>query len=509
MTVHASPAAFTAQPLSTTWQRPLALLVFAWGALLTIFHRDVADLAFIYWNSTTFGHCLFVLPVIAWLVWQRRGDLAQVMPAAWWPGLALVVAGAGGWFLGDIAGVAFARHLGLVLMLQGAVAAILGPNVTRAILFPLAYLVFLVPFGEFLEGPLQDVTTAMTMPLLHLFGVPATVDGVLITIPNGYFEVAEACSGAKFVIAMVAYGALVANVCYVSWGRRAAFVAMALVVPVIANGLRASGTIYAAHLTSVEAATGFDHIVYGWVFFGLVMAAVLAIGWRWFDRDPDAAWVDTTRLQTPPAPADRSAVTGAIIAIAVLAYAVGALLVARSDALPAQLELPDVPGWTRVEVSTRAPWAPWYPTADHVLNGRYADAQGHVVDLAVAVYAGQREGHELVGFGQGLLRENDRWVKVMDEPSIAGGRVERIVAPGPVEREVATWYRIAGTTTASERRVKIETLKAKLIGGPQRGVALHLSAEGGEGPAPRAAIAAFLAAAGPVDTLADRIAAGR
>src|SRR3546814_16784781 len=82
--------------------------------------------------------------------------------------------------------------------------------------------------------------------------LPAAVDGVLITIPNGYFEVAEACSGAKFVIAMIAYGTLVANVCYVSWSRRAAFMVMALVVPVLANGLRAFGKIYAAHITSVE-----------------------------------------------------------------------------------------------------------------------------------------------------------------------------------------------------------------------------------------------------------------
>src|SRR3546814_1770554 len=91
---------------------------------------------------------------------------------------------------------------------------------------------------------------------------------------------------------MIAYGTLVANVCYVSWSRRAAFMVMALVVPVLANGLRAFGTIYAAHITSVEPATGYDHIVYGWIFFGLVMAAVLAIGWKWFDRDPRARWFD-------------------------------------------------------------------------------------------------------------------------------------------------------------------------------------------------------------------------
>src|SRR3546814_195861 len=99
---------------------------------------------------------------------------------------------------------------------------------------------------------------------------------------------------------MIAYGTLVANVCYVSWSRRAAFMVMALVVPVLANGLRAFGTIYAAHITSVEQATGYDHIVYGWIFFGLVMAAVLAIGWKWFDRDPRARWFDPAALQAVP-----------------------------------------------------------------------------------------------------------------------------------------------------------------------------------------------------------------
>mgnify|MGYP002832164248 CR=1 FL=1 len=113
-------------------------------------------------------------------------------------------------------------------------------------------------------------------------GIGTAVAGIFGGMPNTSF------SQNVGLIAMTVFGALVANVCYVSWPRRIAFMAMALVVPILANGVRAFGTIYAAYWTSVERATGFDHIVYGWIFFGLVMAAVLAIGWRWFDRDPDA-----------------------------------------------------------------------------------------------------------------------------------------------------------------------------------------------------------------------------
>lgn len=509
MTATTAETRFTADgaTFDARWRRHAALLAGVWAALLLLFHRDVGDLATIYWTNTTFGHCLFVAPVVGWLVWQRREELAKVPPAAWWPGLVAVAGGAFVWLIGDAAGVALFRHLGLVVMLQGAVVALLGPNVVRAMLFPLAYMLFLVPFGEALEKPLQDLTVAILVPLLDLFGVPAHVDGVLITTPNGYFEVAEACSGAKFVIAMIAYGALVANVCYVSWTRRAAFIAVALIVPMIANGVRAFGTVYAAYLTSVEAATGYDHIVYGWVFFGVVMAGVLAIGWKWFDRDPDAPWFDAAKLQARwPGTAQIPAVVALTSLFAVsLFMAWAGVIAARADALPARIAAPQIAGWTQVPLSTRAAWTPNFPGADHFVMTRYSDGMGAQVDVVLAVYSSQREGKELVGFGQGAIRENDSWVRIEDLPALEGGSAMRMTAPGPVEREVVSWYRVGDVVTGSPSRVKAETLKAKMLGGRQRAVAVMVSAEKTDLPT-RAAIKRFLGAMPPVAELADRAA---
>ncbi|MEO5493684.1 MAG: exosortase A [Sphingomonas sp.] len=491
--------------VARAWRRPLVALGLIVAGLLFTFRRDVGDLATLYWTNTTFGHCLFIAPVIGWLVWIRRGELSLLTPQSWAPGLTLVAAGGFGWLLGDAATVSFARHLGLVVMLQGAVLTVLGPNVARGLLFPLAYALFLVPFGDFLEPPLQTITVWITMHLLHLVGVAATVDGVLITAGDKYFEVAEACSGSKFVIAMVAYGVLVANLCYRTWPRRVAFMAMAIVVPVLANGLRAFGTIYAAVLTSVEQATGYDHIVFGWVFFGLVMAAVLAIGWKWFDRAPDAPAFDPVALRGPI----RWRLDLPVAALLALATALifpgwSAAIAHRAQTLPARIDLPQVPGWTRAPVSTTAPWTPNYPGADHQLFGRYVDAQGNTVDLAIAVYGSQREGKEIVGFGIGAIQQDDRWVKIKDLDALNGGAVVSITAPGPIERQVATWYRVGSTLTSDGKIVKLETLKAKLFGGPQRAVAIHVSAEGAPGRDPRAAMAKFLAAVGPLDVLADR-----
>ncbi|WP_346775460.1 exosortase A [Sphingomonas sp. G-3-2-10] len=510
MTAIAASRAPSGVSFDARWQRHAVMLAGVWAALILLFRHDARDLAEIYWTNTTYGHCLFIAPVVGWLVWQRRNELSQVTPQGWWPGLALVAAGGFGWLLGDAAGVALFRHAGLVLMMQGAVVTVLGPNVSRALLFPLAYMAFLVPFGDFFEGPLQDLTVAMMMPLLHLFGVPATVDGVLITTPNGYFEVAEACSGAKFLIAMIAYGVLVANVCYVSWRRRIAFLAMALVVPVIANGFRAFGTVYAAWWTSVEAATGYDHIVYGWVFFGLVMAIVLAIGWKWFDRDPDARWFDPATLQAPPTKRVGVPVASLLVlTAAALFLGWSSAIAASATPSPANVDLPNVVGWERAPLSGSAPWSPNYPGADHMLMGRYVDRQGRAVDLAVAVFDHQEDGKELVGFGIGAIRQNDRWVRIEDLADLEGGTALRMTGPGRVEREVVTWYRVGNIVTGSPNRVKLETLFVKLFGGPQRGVAVLISAERGAGHDSRDAIGDFLRAAGPVDALADRMSGTR
>lgn len=480
------------------WQPHLIALTLTAAALLILFRTDLGDMARIWWTSTTYGHCIFIPPVIAWLVWQRRAELAQLRPVAWWPGLAVVAAGGFGWLLGDAASAAVLRQAGLVAMLIGAAVTLLGPQVARGLTFPLAYAGFLVPFGEELEPPLQQVTVAIVMPLLDLVGVPAQVDGVLIHAGRYWFEVAEACSGSKFVLAMLAFGVLVANLCFTRWRRRAVFLAACVVVPVIANGVRAFGTIYAAHLTSLEAATGADHIVYGWLFFAVVMAGLLAAAWRWFDRAPDAPAFDPDRLQAPVTRTVPLAVAVLLVLATATIFPSWSAAANRAAPLPPQLSLPELPGWTRAPISTTAPWQPHHPGADHTLFGRYVDARGNAVDVGVAVFARQREGAELVSFGTGVLREADRWLRVADLPPIAGGRAMRITAPGPVERVVASWYRVGDVDAASPLQVKRHTAQARLLGRSNRALVVHLSAEVTPGRDAAATIARFRHALGPL-----------
>lgn len=485
----------------TRWRRHLIGLALLSAAILALFHRDAADMAGIWWHSATFTHCLLMVPMIGWLVAQRKDALRVLEPACWWPAL-VWIAGAGLlWLVGDAAGIALFRHLALILMLQGAVAAALGEKLVRALLFPLAYALLLVPFGEELVPLLQIFTAHISVVLLGLTGISAQMEGVFITTPAGLFEVAEECSGVAFLIAMLAYAVFAAHLCFRSWTRRVVFVAAALATTILANALRAWATMAAAEIWGIEAAGGIDHIIYGWVFFGLVILIVMLVARRWFDRPANDAAVDVSHLGGPVrhvGPA--KTVLPAALAILLLFAGWAALIGGRSAPLPRMAIVPP-PGWSDGDTAG-ADWRPRFDGADQMLLRHFADAAGRRVTIAIGGYERQAEGREVVGYGQGAIDPEGPWAWSAALPSVDGGKTERLLRAGPVLRDAATWYVVDGRATGDARAAKLAGLKARLLGGDPRALSLIVTSEAGAGG--RDAIAAFVSASGGAQAMADR-----
>ncbi|KXU32036.1 exosortase [Sphingobium sp. 22B] len=486
------------------WRGHLTAFAIIAGTILALFHRDLLGMMAIWWNASTYGHCLFVPFLVAWLVQQRLPGLRRLEPSAWAPGLVWLGLGAFAWMLGAAAGVAVLRHGALILMLQGSVIALLGPAVARALLFPLFYAFFMVPFGEEIVAPLQLVTAHISMILLGLTGIPAQMQGIFITTPNGYFEVAEACSGAKFVIAMTAYGLLVCNVCFTSWKRRVAFMIGALSLSILANGVRAFATIFVAEVTTIDAAAGFDHVVYGWLFFAVIMIVVMAMAWPFFDRQPGDPWFDPEHLRHE-GHASPGAVAGGALAMIVAAPLWLAASAAVGQPLPGAPAMPQVKGWVRSDEPPLPLWRPRFDGADYLAMARYRNAEGQVVDLAIATFDRQDEGRELVGFGQGAAGTDSGWTWSQPAAAPENARGEQITGPGRLVRHVVSFYAVGkGQPTGSAHLVKLETMKARLLGTDQRAAAIMVSAEERAGRPSDAAIAAFLHDLGDVKDLADR-----
>jgi exosortase A len=286
------------------------------AAIALLFHAEILAAVRVWNSSTAYGHCWLVLPIAAYIAYDRRGQAAAAMlqPRAgvWLLGVPLAAL----WLAADLLGVMEARQLVVIGFVQLALLAVCGPRLWRALAASFLYLFFLVPFGAFLTPSLQQFTTSFIAHGLALLGIAHRVTENLIDIPEGRFYVAEACAGLRFLIASAAFGVLYALIMFRSPGRRAAFIAASCVVPVLANGFRALGIVVLGHLMGSAQAAAADHLLYGWIFFGLVVVALAAAGWP-FRQDPAAAAASAPA----PAPGDNMRWSAILAVVPVLIIA--------------------------------------------------------------------------------------------------------------------------------------------------------------------------------------------
>lgn len=489
--------------------RQLVLLAAGLTALLWWYRDTVMSLVDIWNRSDTFAHGFLIAPISCWLIWRNREHL-RGLPVV--PSMSGVVAGgvAGfAWLLGDLASVASVSQFALVGMIVALVWALTGTKVTRAIAFPLGFLFFLVPFGEFLFPTMMDLTTDFVIGGLRLSGVPVYAEGRSLVIPSGHWEVVEGCSGVRYLIASVVVGSLYAFLTYRSLHRRLIFVALSVVLPILANWLRAYGIVMLAHLSDNRLAAGVDHLIYGWVFFGIVMLGLFWVGGRWREDEPAAAQSGFVKAPLVPVTASRRF---GMAGTAVLALAVVPVWKIVPEWLDAQQKqgavvfsaLPDIGGW--VPAADRVPvWAPRY--AGMRAESRSAWAAGdQAVGLYVAYYRNQGRGAELINSENRILLNKDPEWKMASY-----GTRQAMVGPEPVGVRsteifnggnrllVWNWYWVDGRWTSNDYVAKLYQVVSQLSGNGDAAAAVMVYSPivGGRKEDAEAALEAFARDIGP------------
>ena len=309
-----------------------ALVVLCAGLLVLggLFWREVQAAVAVWIGSTAYGHCFLIIPISAFLAWDRRDTLRGLLPRPS-PRLALLALPLpAAWFVAERLGIMEGRQLVALAFAEVLMLSLLGWRLFHALLAPLLYLVFLVPFGAFLTPALQSFTARFIDVGLTILDIPHYASDMLIEIPQGMFYVAEACAGLRFLIATVAFGVFFAVLNYRSLGKRTAFIVASLLVPIVANGFRALGIVVLGTILGSAQAAATDHIIYGRVFFSLVTLLLVLAGLPFRDA-PSAA------VPIQPQPAGGSPALSALPVLLFAALAPAAALALGFRIEPARL----------------------------------------------------------------------------------------------------------------------------------------------------------------------------
>lgn len=462
------------------WRRPLAVLVLLQAVVLAAYWHSAWGMAMIWARSDTYAHG-FVVPIISlWLVWRQRTVLAPMVPRpgrlAW-----LLMAGAAAlWLAGDLVAVNAATQLALVMLVVLSVPAVLGWQVARVLIFPLGFLFFAVPIGDFLLPRLMEWTADFTVLALRASGIPVYREGLQFIIPSGSWSVVEACSGIRYLIASVTVGCLFAYLNYQNTRKRIVFMGVAILVPLVANWVRAYLIVLLGHLSGNTIATGVDHLIYGWLFFGIVIGVMFLIGARWTDPSPPPPKFTTPSRQTESIAPNRTpwAALVLIFLVVLAPHGMLAVLDLGTQTQPVQLAAPTVVSPWRATASPASTWAPAFQNASANLHTGLVDARGKPVGLHVSYYRQQNYERKLVSSENVLVGSQDPdWARVSSGSTNAhlqgqSLRVDsmvlhqRALGMGQVSERLLAWrfYWVNGGFTASDYVGKIQGALSRITG---------------------------------------------
>jgi exosortase len=265
----------------------LLLILWLYSSILSSLFKQ-------WWHDPNFSHGFFVPAFSLYVLWQDRSRLAGLLrkPSSW--GLLIVVFGLCVLVVGVLGAELFLSRSSLLLLIAGLIVFFRGWAFFRAVLFPWAFLILMIPIPAIIFNqitfPLQLLASKVAAVLLPLAGVPVFREGNIITLPSMPLEVAEACSGIRSLLSLATLAIIYGYVMETRLSVRIVLALASVPIAVAANSLRIVGTGLLVQYWDPEKAEGFFHAFSGWLIFVVSLAMLFALHQIlcWGKRDEEA-----------------------------------------------------------------------------------------------------------------------------------------------------------------------------------------------------------------------------
>jgi exosortase len=267
------PSESTGAPLHSTspsvlrwWQFGILGALFLWLYRATLLH-----LIGQWWNDPNFSHGFFVPIFSGFVIWQERDRLKRIQPEPSVWGILLLAFGLCILIVGQLGAELFLSRLSLLIVLAGLIVFFLGWNFFRAVLFPWAFLLLMIPIPTIVFNqatfPLQLLTSKVASTTLPWMGVPVLREGNVIRLPAMALEVAEACSGIRSLMSLTTLAVIYGYLMERKPSIRVLLALASIPIAVVANSFRIVGTGLLVQYWDPEKAQGFFHEFSGWLIF--------------------------------------------------------------------------------------------------------------------------------------------------------------------------------------------------------------------------------------------------
>jgi len=217
---------------------------------------------------------------LAWRLWVKwPPEQRRIKPAA--IGLLPLSVGLIAYLVALLQRAYFAASLAMIVIIAGLVWYLLGTAALRRFAFPIGFLFFMVPlpFVEPLSVPLAQLTGALSAAIVRLFGVPITVNGAQISLPNAELVVGAQCSGMRSIVTLMTLVALVIFLVEGAWWKKLLLALSSIVIAALGNVIRVASLLVVANIWGADAAFKYYHDYSGIVFFLSALALLLAFSW--------------------------------------------------------------------------------------------------------------------------------------------------------------------------------------------------------------------------------------
>lgn len=254
-----------------------------------VYHSIFADMVMDWYNDPDYSHG-FIVPLISgYFVYQRREVLKKTIVSPYAPGLIVIVSGILLLLIGYMGTEYFTMRLSLIIILAGAILYFWGKEVFMILLLPGSYLVLMIPLPEIIYNavafPLKLFVAKYSVLFLQAIHITVYREGNIIMFPNVVLEVADACSGIRSLMSLIALSVAISFFVKTSNLKKALIVISAVPIAVLTNALRVIATGILAKHWGAAAAEGFFHEFAGMLVFGLAMLLLFIVGIMLREKD--------------------------------------------------------------------------------------------------------------------------------------------------------------------------------------------------------------------------------